>query len=162
MANPNSFFLTNTASVAKIDAIELYHPDFGYLRFQYYDEEGLDLKHEDASVKHYYFESFDIARGNITSDLDQSFSITFSDYKDFLRGNIDSIQDMQPILFSWRQYRSDDLNSPMFIQRDLHIVRVNYDSSGLVTFEASAEQLNNVKTGDSYTLDRFPTLRGAV
>lgn len=162
MANPNSFFLTNTASVSKIDAIEFYHPDFGYIRYQYDDEEGLDLKHEDGYTKHYYFESFDITRGNTTSDLDQSFSITFSDYNDFLKDHINSANHMTQIVFSWRQYRSDDLNSPMFIQRDLYIIRVNYDGSGLVTFEASAEQLNNVKTGDSYTLDRFPTLRGAV
>ena len=69
---------------------------------------------------------------------------------------------MTPIVFSWRLYRSDDLNAPMFVQRDLYVIRVNSDGTGMVTFEASAEQLNNVKTGDSYTLAKFSTLKGAV
>ena len=125
-----SFFLTKTSAIAKIDCIELYHPD--------------------------------ITRGNVTSDLDQGFSITFADYKDDLKNKVNAADHMTPIVFSWRLYRSDDLDSPMFVQRDLYVIRVNSDGTGMVTFEASAEQLNNVKTGDSYTLAKFSTLKGAV
>lgn len=157
-----SFFLTKTSSIAKIDCIELYHPGFGYLRYQAYDDEGITVKHEDGAQQPYGFESFEITRGNVTSDLDQGFSITFADYKDDLKNKVNSANHMTPIVFSWRLYRSDDLNSPMFVQRDLYVIRVNSDGSGMVTFEASAEQLNNVKTGDSYTLAKFSTLKGAV
>lgn len=157
-----SFFLTKTSAIAKIDCIELHHPDFGYLRYQAYDDDGITVKHEDTVDHAYDFESFEITRGNVTSDLDQGFSITFADYKDDLKSKVNAADHMTPIVFSWRLYRSDDLGGPMFVQRDLYVIRVNSDGTGMVTFEASAEQLNNVKTGDSYTLAKFSTLKGAV
>src|SRR5574344_1470327 len=157
-----SFFLTKTSAIAKIDCIELYHPDFGYLRYQAYDDDGINVKHEDGAPRHYDFESFEIARGNITSDLDQGFSITFADYKDDLKNKVNTADHMTPIVFSWRLYRSDDLNIPMFVQRDLYVIRVNSDGTGMVTFEASAEQLNNVKTGDVYTINTYPMLRSTI
>lgn len=157
-----SFFLTKTSAIAKIDCIELYHPDFGYLRYQAYDDEGITVNHEIDAPYLYEYESFEITRGNVTSDLDQGFSITFADYKDDLKNKVNAADHMTPIIFSWRLYRSDDLDSPMFIQRDLYVIRVNSDGTGMVTFEASAEQLNNVKTGNSYTLAKFSTLKGAV
>lgn len=157
-----SFFLTKTSAIAKIDCIELYHPDFGYLRYQAYNDDGINVKHEDGLEYAYDFESFEITRGNVTSDLDQGFSITFADYKDELKNKVNAADHMTPIVFSWRLYRSDDLEGPMFVQRDLYVIRINSDSTGMVTFEASAEQLNSVKTGDSYTLAKFSTLKGAV
>ena len=83
-----SFFLTKTSAIAKIDCIELYHPDFGYLRYQAYDDEGITVKHEDGLEHAYDFESFEITRGNVTSDLDQGFSITFADYKDDFKNKV--------------------------------------------------------------------------
>jgi hypothetical protein len=157
-----SFFLTKTSAIAKIDCIELYHPDFGYLRYQAYDDEGITIKYEDELEYSYDFESFEITRGNITSDLDQGFSITFADYKDDLKSKVNAANHMTPIIFSWRLYRSDDLDSPMFVQRDLYVIRVNSDGTGMVTFEASAEQLNNVKTGDAYTINTYPMLRSTI
>ena len=157
-----SFFLTKTSAIAKIDCIELYHPDFGYLRYQAYDDDGIAVKHEDGAPQHYDFESFEITRGNITSDLDQGFSITFADYKDDLKSKVNAADHMTPIVFSWRLYRSDDLDIPMFVQRDLYVIRVNSDGTGMVTFEASAEQLNNVKTGDVYTINTYPMLRSTI
>lgn len=157
-----SFFLTKTSAIAKIDCIELYHPDFGYLRYQSYDDDGINVKHEDDAPQNYDFESFEITRGNITSDLDQGFSITFADYRDDLKNKVNAANHMTPIVFSWRLYRSDDLNSPMFVQRDLYVIRVNSDGTGMVTFEASAEQLNNVKTGDAYTINTYPMLRSTI
>lgn len=157
-----SFFLTKTSAIAKIDCIELYHPDFGYLRYQSYDDEGITVKHEDGAPQPYDFESFEITRGNITSDLDQGFSITFADYKDDLKNKVNAADHMAPIVFSWRLYRSDDLDSPMFVQRDLYVIRINSDSTGMVTFEASAEQLNNVRTGLVYTFEDYPLTKGAI
>lgn len=157
-----SFFLTKTSAIAKIDCIELYHPDFGYLRYQAYDDEGITVQHEDDAPHLYEYESFEITRGNVTSDLDQGFSITFADYKDDLKNKVNAADHMIPIVFSWRLYRSDDLDSPMFVQRDLYVIRVNSDGTGMVTFEAGAEQLNNVKTGDTYTLNKYPLLKGTI
>ena len=74
-----SFFLTKTSAIAKIDCIELYHPDFGYLRYQAYDDDGITVQHEIGPPHLYGYESFEITRGNVTSDLDQGFSITFAD-----------------------------------------------------------------------------------
>lgn len=162
MADQKSFFLTNTSSVAKIEAIEMYHPSFGYFRFQYYDDDGITLRHENGLSYSYSYEEFEITRGNVTSDLDQGLSVTFADYKDTFKNAVNSANHMTAITLKYRTYRSDDLLSPLDTIQELRVIGVNYDGSGMVTFEASAEQLNNVKTGDSYTLANFPTLRGAV
>jgi len=59
-------------------------------------------------------------------------------------------------------FRDDDLTSPLDFIQILQVVRVNNDSNGVVTFEASAEQLNSVKTGDVYTLNKYPLLKGVI
>ena len=158
----SSLFLKNTTNIAIVEAIELYHPDFGYLRYQSYDVDETILLTHDSIEHEYQYESFELSKGNTTSDLDQAVSITFADYKDELMQAIESANHEIAIEFRLREYRSDDFSEPFNSLQTLSVLSVSSDDSGMVTFDANAEQLNNVKTGDVYTLEKFPTLKGAV
>ena len=159
-----SFFLTETQSNIRIETIELSHPNFSKVfRFQRNCvDEDLLLTDEDGIQQTFQYELFEIKRGVSAADLDQSFSITFADYKDELKNAIEESDHRIAIEFIAREWREDNLNEPMRVYETLIIQSVSSDSYGVVTFTAAAEQLNNVKTGDLYTFDAFPLMKGAL
>ncbi|OTG78416.1 hypothetical protein B9T31_17605, partial [Acinetobacter sp. ANC 4558] len=60
----------------------------------------------------------------------------------------------------FKMYRDDDLSAPMNEIQTLEIATISGDSTGLVTFEAQAPELNAVKTGRLFTFEDYPLLRG--
>lgn len=159
-----SFFLAETQSNIRIETIELSHPNFSQVfRFQRNCvDEDLLLTDEDGIQQTFQYELFEIKSGVSAADLDQSFSITFADYKDELKNAIEESDHRIAIEFIAREWREDNLNEPMRVYETLIIQSVSSDSYGIVTFTAAAEQLNNVKTGDLYTFDAFPLMKGAL
>ena len=164
MANQNNFFLTDTSAVRKVDTIELNHPDWTvpfYFQNEWIDEDMI-ATNEDSVAVTYQYQLFEVDRGNVMADLDQGVSITFADYIDELKNAINSADHMKAITLKHRMFRDDDLSSPLDFIQTLQVLKVNNDSNGVVTFEASAEQLNSVKTGDVYTLNKYPLLKGVI
>ena len=164
MANQNSFFLTDTSAVRKVDTIELNHPDWVapfYFQSEWINEEMV-ATNEDGITVTYQYQLFEVDRSNVVADLDQGVSITFADYIDELKTAINSADHMQAVTLKYRMFRDDDLTSPLDFIQTLQILKVNNDANGTVTFEASAEQLNSVKTGDVYTLNNYPLLKGTI
>lgn len=159
-----SFFLTVTDSVIMVQTFELSHPDFpNPFRFQRnFVDDDLLLTDENGTQQVFKYELFEIKKGNSSADLDQSFSITLADYKDDLKNLIEKSNRLIPINFIYREWRDDLRNEPMQVFETLIIQSVSSDSNGVVTFTAAAEQLNNVKTGDLYTFDAFPLMKGAL
>ena len=164
MANQNSFFLTDTSAVRKVDTIELNHPDWSkpfFFQSEWIDEDMIATNEDGAKVT-YQYQLFQVDRNNVVADLDQGVSITFADYIDELKTAINSADHMKAVTLKYRMFRDDDLSSPLDFIQTLQVLKVNNDANGTVTFEASAEQLNSVKTGDVYTINKFPALKGAV
>ena len=164
MANQISFFLTNTRNLYWIDTIEMDHPDFVepfYFQNEYIDED-IVATNEDLQQATYSYQLFDVKRNNVVADLDQGVGVTFADYKDVLKTAVNAASSSSPITLRYRVFRSDDLTSPMDFIQVLKVVSVNCDAEGFVTFQAGAEQLNNVKTGDTYTLNKYPLLKGTI
>lgn len=164
MANQNSFFLTDTSAVRKVDTIELNHPDWSkpfFFQSEWIDEDMV-ANNEDGAKVTYQYQLFQVDRNNVVADLDQGVSITFADYIDELKTAINSADHMKAVTLKYRMFRDDDLSSPLDFIQTLQVLKVNNDANGTVTFEASAEQLNSVKTGDVYTINKFPALKGAV
>lgn len=160
MSDYTSFFLNAKGGLLRIDCIEISHPSFSKVfRFVRNLRDGILVKHEDGLEYQYTYEVFELNRSNVTADLDQTVQITFADYKDELKREVESADYTQPATFKYRAYRDDDLTMPMIVLETLHVMSVNNDSFGVVTFDAAAEGLNNVKTGITYTVERFPTLR---
>lgn len=164
MSNQASFFLTNTRSLYWIDTIEMNHPDFVdpfYFQNEYIDED-IVATNEDSQQVTYSYQLFEVKRNNVVADLDQGVGVTFADYKDVLKAAVNSANTSSPITVRYRVFRSDDLTSPMDFIQVLKVVNVSSSADGFVTFQAGAEQLNNVKTGDTYTLNKYPLLKGTI
>lgn len=157
----DDFYLKATSGVARIDAIELSHPDFPTIYLQNYDDEqDLPLVFNDAAQLHKYAQ-FDVGRGNSAPDLEQSFTINLLEEVDEINVLIDSASHLQPITFKWRWYRSDDYSAPIETIESLTIANISFNGNGF-SFTASAEPLNSVATGKIYTLEDYPMLKGTI
>lgn len=164
MADQNSFFLTDTSGVRKVDTIELNHPDWAspfFFQSEWIDEDII-ATNEDLNTVTYQYQLFKVDRNNVVADLDQSVSVTFLDYIDELKYAVNSANHMQPITLKYRMFRDDDFSSPLDFIQVLEVLKVTSNGDGIVTFDASAEGLNNIRTGDVYTINKFPSLKGII
>lgn len=163
MSDIFSYFLTDTSRLIKLECVEIDHPDFVVpLRFVRNDEDGIVVKHEDSTQVEYEYRSFEVQKGNTVADLDQNIGITFADQDDSLKTLFYAVDHTKEASFKYRAYREDNLEYPMIVLQTLNIISFNSDADGFVTFDASAEQLNDVRTGLIYTLDNYPLMRGAI
>jgi hypothetical protein len=61
----------------------------------------------------------------------------------------------------YRTYRSDDLSRPMYGPIELELASIDMTREG-AAFEAKAPSLNLARTGETFSLDRFKSLRGCL
>ncbi|MFZ3193754.1 MAG: hypothetical protein WA154_11195 [Moraxellaceae bacterium] len=96
--------------------------------------------------------------------LDQSFEITLStvDSSNTFRDEMALIplDTTEQILVVYREYLSDDLTEPMATVQ-LQVETIAYNR-GAAVITAVSPRLNLTRTGELYTLKRFPTLRGLL
>ncbi|TCB50953.1 DUF1833 domain-containing protein [Acinetobacter sp. ANC 4779] len=163
MSNYTSFFLNAKGGLINLECIEISHSSFAEpFRYVRNDTSGITVRHEDGLDYVYDYQLLEIQRSNVTNDIDQAMNITFADMDDTFTKALQSITTTERPTFKYRSYRDDDLTEPMVIIQTLEITSMSKDASGYITFEAKAPELNSVKTGDTYTLDRFPLLRGTL
>ncbi len=160
MTDYTAFFLNNSGGVVPLECLEISHPSlsktFRYIRN---DEDGMMI-----GGNFYQYQPMSIKRSNVTNDLEQKLSITLADMEDELMTAIENIRSsayprVKPQII-FKIYRDDDLSNPMFEMQTLEIPIISKDSTGLVTFDAQAPELNSVKTGRLYTFEEYPLLRG--
>lgn len=160
MADYTAFFLDSTAGVIALECIEISHPSFSQtFRYVRNDVDGMT-----AEGHVFEYQPMSIKRSNVSNDLDQKMSLTIADMEDDLSIAIRSIRDTEyakiPPSFKFKLFRDDDLTRPMIELQTLEITSMSKDSSGLVTFDAQAPELNSVRTGLVYSIEDFPLLRG--
>lgn len=161
-----AFFLKSDSSVVQFETIEISHPNFTKSYFVVRNKtDGLTatLETDDEAFFEYYPLRFE--QGSQSDDLDYSMQITLGDVGDILPTELDAIQAAngfmtKPIL-KYRTFRSDDLSQPMFGPIKLEITEISFDKYG-VTFEAKAPALSANKTGETYTIERFPMLKSTL
>lgn len=163
-----SFFLNSSSGVVPLECVEISHPDFSVpFRFVKNDTEGVTVKHESAGPDvTYEYQPMSTQRSTVTNDLDQKLNLTIADVDDELIKSVVSARlgtnwKIRPSI-RWRLYRDDDLTAPMVSLQTLEIATLSKDNSGNCTFDAQAPELNSVKTGEIYSLERFPLLRGMI
>ena len=167
MTDIAKFFLGSKASVISIEAIEITHPSFDQgFYFLKNGADQLNLTHEDGSSHLYKYVPMSITISNVRSDLDQEIQINISDLDDKFIDAIDAIdestsRDIRPLV-RYRLYRDDMLSTPISIIQSLGMVDISKNSNGDCTINAKAQSLNSVRTGENYSLERFPLLRGYV
>lgn len=152
----DDFYLRATSGIAIFSAIELIHPDFT-LRFQNWDDEQAIVL--DGLI--YQYGQFNIGFSNVSTDLEQQITVNFFEQVDILKTAFKSASHLQPVEFNWLRFRSDDYDTPLDARYGLYIKQPSYNTTGL-SFIASAEGLNDVSTGEIYTLELYPLLKGMV
>lgn len=106
--------------------------------------------------------NFDVSPAGSPANLDQVFDIAIdtTDADDVFRDEIDRIplSNNEPIVVVYRAYLSDDLSEPQavnYLQAEGVVV-----TRGQAAISAASPRLNVSRTGELYTMGRFPMQRG--
>lgn len=165
MSEYSEFFLNRSGSVVQLECIEFAHPAFASTFYVVRNSmDGVTVQHEDGTSHFYEYYPLQIDRGTTNDDLDQTLSITLGDMGAVLPVQIDAVNssnfaDIKPTI-KFRIYRHDDLTKPIYSLQTLEVSSLSRDGTGAATFVAKAVELNNTKTGQIYSLNEYPSLRG--
>lgn len=164
MSAYSEFFLGSSRSVVQLQLLEISHPSFSqtYRRVRNH-RNGVTVTHEDASIGIYTYLPMKVEELGARDDLDSGLRVSFGDLGETIPQEIDNVLEDDTIttkpVVKYRTYRSDVLTQPLYGPLVLEITRLSFNREG-ATFEAKAPRLNSNKTGQLYSLDRFPMLRG--
>lgn len=164
MSRYAEFFLNSKSSVVQLETLEISHPNFTKTyRIVRNAVEGVTVALENGSLATFDYYPLRIENAGVRDDLDQSIKINLGDLGEVLPKELDEVSSndgfgIKPIVI-YRTYRSDDLTRPLFGPVTLEVSTFAFNREGS-TFEAKAPSLNINKTGEIYSLDRFPMLRG--
>lgn len=166
MSAYTEFFLNCKASVVQLELLEISHPNFSKVyRLVRNATNGITVKLEDGLFYDFQYVPLRISLMNEKDDLDQIIKIELGDLGEIVPSELDLVEaasgfNVKPVL-KYRTFRSDDLENVLFGPLILEIKRFSFNKEGSL-FEAKAPSLNVNKTGEIYSLDRFPMLRGLL
>jgi len=162
-----SFFLNSKSSIAELELIELSHPEFSTVyRIVRNAVEGITVTLETGESSFFDYYPLSLEGSTVQEDLDFIITIKVGDLGEIIPVELDRIAKAvngfktKPAVI-YRSYRSDDLTAPMYGPLLLEISEFNFIRDG-AEFEAKAPLLNISRTGESYSLARFPMLRGLL
>lgn len=164
MSKYAEFFLNSKSSVVQLETLEIIHPNFTKTyRVVRNAVEGVTVTLENGNSATFDYYPLQIENAGVRDDLDQSIKINLGDLGEVLPKELDEVSSndgfgIKPIVI-YRTYRSDDLSRPLFGPVTLEVSAFAFNREGSA-FEAKAPSLNINKTGEIYSLDRFPMLRG--
>lgn len=164
MSNLAQFYLNSATSVKELDLLEISHPSWSKVyRIVRNMPGGVTVTHEDGEVCSYDYYPLKITGIAANQTLDQSLQCQLGDLGTVLPKELDAViaagtNGVRPTV-KYRTYASNNLLSPLDGPQILEIVNLPFNSDG-VSFEATAPSVDGNKTGETYTIDRFPMLRG--
>lgn len=159
------YFLNSRSDVVALELLEISHPSFTqvYRRVRNH-RDGITVKHTPVGPDIFYaWYPMQIEEQSDRADLDSGLRISFGDLGEILPRELDAVSDADNMVVKpsivYRVYRSDDLTEPMIGPINLEATHFSFTREG-ASFEASAPFVNRTRTGETYNLTRFPTLRG--
>jgi hypothetical protein len=165
MSQYTSYYLNSPSSVVKLETIEIAHPSFTATKWIVRNAvNGITATLEDGTTSiDFVYYPLKIDTAGVRDDLDQKITVQLGDLGDLLAAELDRITNAntfgtKPVL-RYRTYRSDDLAHVLFGPVQLEIVSLAATFEGYA-FDAQAPSLNANRTGEVYSMDRFPMLRG--
>lgn len=160
------FFLNSKSSVVQLELLEISHPNFSKIyRLVRNATNGINVRLEDNLFYDFVYCPLKISLANEKDDLDQIIKIQLGDLGEIIPNEMDLVYAAdgflnKPVL-KYRTFRSDDLLNVLYGPIILEIKTFSFNKEGCL-FEAKAPSLNINKTGEIYSLDRFPMLRGML
>lgn len=97
-----------------------------------------------------------------SNDLDQQASFSIADDNNELDDELYRIplNDKEDVIVAYGRYISTDLSSP--VEYVEYTAKTVPQKEGAFTIQCGVPNLNSNQTGEVYSFDRFPMLRGAV
>lgn len=166
MSAYSEYFLNSKSSIVQLECLEISHPNFTQIyRVVRNAVKGVVVTHEDTNICLYTYYPLQIKPSQSRDNLDTSIQVNLGDLGNVLPQELDEISDAagfdtKPVV-KYRTYRSDDLSAPLFGPLILQVTTFSFKREG-ATFEAHAPLLNLSKTGEVYSIARFPMLRGLL
>jgi hypothetical protein len=170
MSDLADYFLASRRDVAGLELLELTHPNFT----QPYrivrnpvdpaDPNGVTvtLSGTEPDVRFQYYPAQFRGKG-ARDDLEYQININLGDLGEILPQEMDAVTEAGGLLIKPRVryfvFRSDDLTAPILGPVNLEAPTINFDGT-VSSIDARAPALNTTKTGERYTVERFPMLRG--
>jgi hypothetical protein len=164
MSDYSEFFLNSDSKVVQLELLEISHTSFSQVyRVVRNKSDGVTVTLEDSTEQDFEYYPLKITIGKSGDDLDQELQIDFGDLGEVLPQELDRVQaddnfQEKPVLI-YRTYRSDDLTQPLSGPIRYEIPNIPFKRQG-ASFTARAPRLNQSATGEIYTFDRFPSLKG--
>jgi len=164
MPDYSTFFLNSLSSVVQLETLEITHPNFSQDYFIVRNAtNGVTLTLEDLSSQEFIYYPLKITAVGTRENLDFGVRVDLGDLGEVLPVELDNVATAagygtKPVV-KYRTYRSDDLTAPLYSPVTLEIENFSFTRNGC-SFEAKAPSLNISSTGETYSLDRFPMLRG--
>lgn len=164
MTDYAEFFLSSKSSVVQLDTLEISHPNFTQVyRVVRNAVDGVTVTLETTDVVEFTYYPLRISGVGVKENLDFGIKVNLGDLGEVLPVELDEVSGnngygTKPSVI-YRTYRSDDLAAPLYGPVVLQVTSFSFNRQGS-TFEAKAPSLNVNKTGELYSLDRFPMLRG--
>ncbi len=164
MSDYTEYFLKSKSSVVQLELLEISHPDFSKVyRLVRNAVGGVTVTLENATQAVFDYYPMRLTPVGVRDDLDHVLKIDFGDLGDVLPAELDRVQAASSFATKptvvYRTYRSDVLTAPLFGPISLQITDVSFKKEG-ASFEAKAPALNVNRTGQTYTFERFPMLKG--
>ena len=165
MTTLNDFYLGARYSVTLWETLEVSHPSFSQAyRVVANNTAGISAAPAEGEARvdfEYYPIQFSPSRTQ--DDLDYAIQVVFADLGQVLPTELERVAnagtfEIKPRAI-YRGYRSDNLDVPIIGPLNLEVLNMTYTQQG-AAFTAQAPSVNILKTGEIYTLERFPTLRG--
>lgn len=166
MSDYTEFFLNCPSRIVQLECLEISHGSFTQTYYAVRNAtQGVTVTHEDASVHAYTYYPLRLSLSGPRDDLDHVLRVELGDLGELVPTEIDAVEnadtfDELPIV-KYRTYRSDDLTAPLYGPLVLELKSFVFTRQGAV-FEAKAPSLNVNRTGEIYSLPRFPMLRGLL
>lgn len=158
------FFLNAPSRIVQLETISIYHPSFSKTYYIVRNARlGIRARLESSAYVDFEYYPLAINKAGSNGTLDQVFKITLGDLGDLIPKEIDrcvadDTLNIKPDLV-YRAYRSDDLDTILVGPIRLQISEIPMTREG-AAFEAKPHVVNMTTTGELYTLERFPGLRG--
>ena len=161
-----NYWLGGNPDDVRLQLIEVSHPAWSKVyRIVKNHADGVTVEHEDGDFFDYEYVPLTIQMGKNADDLDQDITIGVGDlgetFPDELRAARESEQSHIRPTLNYREYNLSDLSKPQVFITGLEVTDYEPKREGAV-FVCRAKQMNLTKTGETYNLDDYPTLRGFV
>jgi hypothetical protein len=162
MSKLSDFFLNSKSTIIQYETLEISHPNFSKVyRLIRNASRGLTATLENAVQVTFDYYPLNITPTGSYDNLDNAIRIELGDLGTTIPQELDLITtangfNIKPIV-KYRVFRSDDLTSPLDGPFIYEINTFTFNEKGCL-FEAKAPSLNINKTGEIYTISRFPGL----